>query len=163
MVVDFVIHRAPTYRVATRTLVGSYPSDRRIRAEFETIVAWAGKSGVKTGRWFFRELDGPETPRNKRRWEYGIEMRSRRAVRGEKGLSRKVFPTTTVASVRFNPDKVSPMLVYHGLEGWLWRRKKDREFRESGIWREVYVGNPWKSKRAWANTEVQVPVKRLPR
>ncbi len=158
-----MVHRAPTYRVATQTLVGSYPSDRRIRAEFERISAWARKNGVKTGRWFFRDLDGPDTSSKRRRWEFGIEIRSRRPVRGEKGLSRKVFPPATVVSVRFNPDKVSPMLVYQGLWGWLWWKKKYKEFRESGVWREVYIGNPWKSKRAWANTEIQVPVKRLSR
>ncbi len=60
----------------------------------------------------------------------------------------------------FNPDEVSPRLVYHGLSDWVDRRLKSGRFKEAGPIREVYGGNPWTNGRAWARTEVQVLVKK---
>ncbi|MDV3293875.1 MAG: GyrI-like domain-containing protein [Nitrososphaerales archaeon] len=163
MAVDFVIKRAPGFRVATRILKGTWPGDKAMKKEFAKVSAWARTHDLMTGYWFFRDLDGPETPIKKRRWEVGIQIRSSKPARGEKGLSWKFFPPTTVVAVRFSPDAVSPSLVYYGLGGWFWWQKKEKKFRMAGPMREVYSGNPWKSKRAWANTEIQAPVKRLSR
>jgi effector-binding domain-containing protein len=73
----------------------------------------------------------------------------------------KTLPSSTVATVTFDPDKVSPRVIYHGLVDWLRQREKAGEYKEAGPYREVYLGDPWSSKRAWAHTQVQVPVKRL--
>ena len=61
----------------------------------------------------------------------------------------KELPAQKVASVTFNPDKVfQPRLVYSGIYGWL----KYTGFGDSVPGREVYIGNPWRNPRAWADT-----------
>ena len=160
MTVDFTVWNAPAYRMATKTMVGPWPGDRKLKHEFENLARWARRRGLKTGSWMFRELNGPEVSSKKRKWEVGVEIMSRRPVRGEGGVSIKQLPRSKVVSVTFDPGRVSPELVYLGLEGWLSWRRKHREFKQSGLYREVYRGNPWKSKGAWARTQVQVPIKR---
>ena len=66
------------------------------------------------------------------------------------------LPRQKVASVTFDPDKVDPDLVYYGIEGWL----QYRPFKQAGRSRELYPGSPWTDHRAWANTEIQVPIKK---
>ncbi len=73
----------------------------------------------------------------------------------------KEFPDQLVASVTFDPEKVSPRVVYYGLDGWLDQRSKDHEYKSTGRPREVYRGDPWRSAGAWANVEIQVPVKKM--
>ena len=159
MTVEFVVSNAPAHRVVTKTLVGDWPGDRKLRSEFESVASWARRSGLKTGSWFFRELDDWDTPVKKRRWEVGVEIRTRKSLRREDGLSIKTLPRTKIVTVTFDPDEVSPELVYFGLEGWLWWQRKSKKFRRNGPSREVYRGNPWKSEGAWSHTQLQVPVK----
>ena len=161
MTVDFEMRKAPEYRVATRTLTGAWPGDKALRAEFEKVQAWAKEKGLRTGKWFFREFGDDEMPNAKWRWEMGVEIRGARPVRGGKGIVMKTLPSSPVATVIFDPDKVSPRVIYHGMVDWLKAREKAREYKEAGPYREVYFGNPWTSTKAWANTQVQVPVKNL--
>ena len=161
MTVDFGIRKAPEYRVATRTLTGAWPGDKALHAEFEKVQGWAKEKGLRTGKWFFREFGDDETPDEKWRWEMGVEVRGTRPVRGGKGIVIRTLPSSSVASVTFDPDKVSPRVIYHGLADWLRHREKAGEYKEAGPYREVYQGDPWSSKLAWANTQIQVPVKRL--
>ncbi|MGD1054512.1 MAG: GyrI-like domain-containing protein [Nitrososphaerales archaeon] len=159
MVVDFEIRKVPEYRLATRTLKGSWPGDKVLRSEFESVSNWAREKGTRTGKWFFREFDDDDT---KGRWEVGVEVRSKRHMRGGKGISMITLSSCTVAAVTFNPDQVSPRVIYHGLVDWLRQREKAGEYKVAGPYREVYLGNPWSNRRAWAHTQVQVPVKKLP-
>jgi DNA gyrase inhibitor GyrI len=161
MVVDFVVLKAPGYRLATKTLRGRWPGDKRLRGEFESVSEWAKTKGLRTGKWVFRELEGSDTPETEMRWEVGVEIRSREPVRGGKGISMKTLLPCVVASATFDPDQVSSRLVYHGLSDWLRWREKSGEYKEAGPYREVYVGNPWAKKSAWAHTQVQVPLKKL--
>ncbi|MGD0145405.1 MAG: GyrI-like domain-containing protein [Nitrososphaerales archaeon] len=161
MVVDFEMRKAPEFKLATRTLKGPWPGDRALRSEYEKVLEWAKGKGMKTGKWFFREFDDDDTPPALRRWEAGIQVLGKEPVRGGKGVSVVTLPACTVATVTFNPDQVSPRVVYHGMTDWLRWREKAGEYKESGTYREVYVGNPWSSRRAWAHTQVQVPVKKL--
>jgi DNA gyrase inhibitor GyrI len=78
-------------------------------------------------------------------------------ARREGKIQIKKFPRHMVLSVTFDPEKISPRLVYSGIYGWL--RHSDFEATRSPP-REVYAGNPWTNPHAWANAEVQVPVKR---
>jgi effector-binding domain-containing protein len=160
MAVDFVMRKAPEYRVATRTLTGAWPGDKALRAEFEKVQAWAKEKGLRTGKWFFREF-GDEKPNTKWRWEVGVEIRGARPTRGGKGIVLKTLPSSTVAAVTFDPDKVSPRVIYHGLADWLRVREKAGEYKEAGPYREVYLRNPWTNKKAWTGTQVQVPVRQL--
>ena len=160
MFVDFKIKKFSGCRVASITFVGAYrEGGDMMREEFNHIVKWARKKGVRTGRWFFADLDGSEVPDKKRRWEAAVEVKGAKA-RAQGGIRFREFPDQLVASVTFDPEKVSPRVIYYGLEGWLeWG--EDREYKSAGRPREVYKGDPWKSARAWANVEVQVPVKKL--
>ena len=161
MYVDFKIKKFSGCRAASVTYVGPYrDGGDMMRYEFNQIVKWARKKGVRTGRWFFADLDGPVVPDKKRRWEAAIEVKGAKAE-AQGGIRFREFPDQLVASVTFDPEKVSPRIVYYGLEGWLEQRKKDREYKSAGPPREVYTGDPWRSARAWANVEVQVPVKKI--
>jgi effector-binding domain-containing protein len=159
LTVDFAIKRFYGCTVAAIKYVGGWKGDDMLRGEFKVIQTWAKDKGIKTGRWFFAELDGPEVPDSKRRWEASIEVKGKARSKGN--IKLRSLPPTTVAFVKFDPDKVSARLVYHGLESWLSWKKKEHRYKEAGTWREVYNGDPWTNTRAWANTEVQVPVKKL--
>jgi DNA gyrase inhibitor GyrI len=161
MVVDFTIRRSPGFKLATMTLRGSWPGDRAIRSEFEKLLEWTKAKGLKTGKWVFRELDDQDVPEEKKRWEVGIEVLGKGPFRGGKGVSFKTLPPSTVASVTFDPEAVAARVIYHGLSDWLSWREKYKEYRTEGLFREVYQGNPWTSKTAWARTTVQVPVRKL--
>jgi DNA gyrase inhibitor GyrI len=159
LVVDIRVKKEPSCTVAYLTYVGPYTGDEMLRPEFEELVKWAKKRKLKTGRWFFYELDGPETPGKKRRWEACVEINHKVRTGGK--FAVKKLPAQTVAFVRFNPDEVSARLVYHGLQGWLEWRKKDGTLEEAGEWREVYPDSPWTNEKAWARTEVQAAVNKL--
>jgi len=150
MTVDFAWGKSPRMKVGSIGWKGPW-NERKIRAQFERVERWAHKQGVRTGRWVFRE-PGP------RRWEVAIELRGR--ARSSGGVRTKTFPAVTVARVVFDPDAVSPRLVYHGLSDWLRWRKKAKEIRSVGSSREVYSGNPWTDRRAWSRTEVQFIVRK---
>ncbi len=159
--VDIVVKREKSYKVISKMHVGPYSGDNMLRKEFNDLEGWAKKNQVRTGKWFFVELDGPETPSSKRRWEASIEVKGKLKAKPESGIIFKKIPSELVAGVQFDPDEVSSRLVYHGLECWLDWRRKFHEFEEAGPTREVYPGNPWTDQKAWANLDVQVPVRRL--
>jgi effector-binding domain-containing protein len=150
MVVDFKIKRTPSYRVAAISWKGPW-NERRIRAQFDRIAAWARQSNVRTGLWIFRE---PTT----RTWEVAIEVKG--TARSDGPIRVRTLPAATVASVVFDPNVVSPAVVYHGVTDWLRWRKKDKTIRSVGIYREVYNGDPWRESKAWAHTDIQVVVHR---
>jgi effector-binding domain-containing protein len=127
-----------------------------LRAEFSQLVKWAKKRKLGTGKWMLYFIDEPggRRPANKLRSEACLQIKGRAESEGK--IKVKKLPAQKVASVTFNPDKVSPRLVYSGIYGWL----KWGGFKDTVTGREVYVGNPWRNPRAWVNTEIQVPVKR---
>ncbi len=91
---------------------------------------------------------------NKLRSEACLQIKGNAKSEGK--IKVKTLPAQNVASVTFNPDKVSPHLVYSGIYGWL----RYSGFKDTTQGREVYDGNPWRNPRAWANAEVQVPAKK---
>jgi DNA gyrase inhibitor GyrI len=159
LVVDLRTKNEPSSTVVCLTYVGPYTGDDMMRPEFEELVKWAKKRKLRTGRWFFYEIDGPETPEKKRRWEACIEVN--RKVRTGGKFSIKKLPAQTVVYVRFNPDDVSPRLVYHGIGGWLEWIKNEGKYEDAGSWREVYTDNPWTNAKAWARMEVQAGINKL--
>ena len=150
MVVDFKMKRAPAYRVAYLSWKGPW-NERRIRAQFDRVAKWARKTGLRTGKWIFRE---PGT----RAWEVSIEVRG--PAHPEGPIRLRTLPASAVASVVFDPNVVSPAVVYHGVSDWLRWRKRDKTIRSVGTYREVYDGDPWREPKAWAHTEVQVVVRK---
>jgi len=148
VVVDFKIKRVPSYRVGTLSWKGPW-NERRIRAQFDRIAKWARKSGLRTGKWIFREPGS-------RAWEVSIEVRG--PARSEGPIRVRTIPASTVASVVFDPNIVSPAVVYHGVTDWLRWRKRDKTIRSVGIYREVYDADPWREPKAWAHTDVQIVV-----
>ncbi len=154
MFVDFKVKRAPAHTVASIKRIGSWKSDMW-RKELSQLEKWARKEKLRTGKYFLYELGGSG---NRRRWETCIEIKGKARSHGK--VKVKKLPAETVVSVRFNPDKVSPRLVYHGLSDWVKWRLKDKTFKKIGNSREVYSGNPWRKPRAWARAEVQILVKK---
>jgi hypothetical protein len=150
MVVDFILKRAPRYRVASLTRIGPWTEDN-LRPEFRELVNWARRQRVRTGRWIFWE-------RGRHRWEACLEIRG--SARPEGRIRLKTLPATYVASVAFNPDEISSRVVYHGLSDWTRRRRKDGQIRAVAAVREVYTGDPWRDRKAWANCEVQFLVRK---
>jgi len=157
LTVDFVVRQEPAHRVATKTLKGKWPGDRAVGREYDVLHGWVRARGLRIGKWFFRSLSETETAG---KWEVGIEVRGGKNPRGGEGVSIREFPATTVVAVKFNPSLVSPMVAYSSLEGWMKWAGRPKKYKWNGPWREVYSANPWKSKSAWANTEIQAPLKK---
>jgi DNA gyrase inhibitor GyrI len=150
MTVDFEFKRAPAYRVACIQWKGPW-NESKIRRHFGELAQWAKQQKVRTGKWIFREPD-------ERRWEVCIEVRGR--TRPGRGIRMRTLRASAVARVVFDPDEVSPRVIYHGLNDWLKWRKKEGEVKSVGSSRELYDGDPWKDSKAWAHTEVQYLVRR---
>jgi DNA gyrase inhibitor GyrI len=155
MAVDLRVKPAPSYKVASMLRVGPY-STAMLRSEFTQLVKWAKKRRLRTGKWMMYFIDEPggRRPANRLRSEACLQIKGRAVSEGK--IKVKKLPAQKVVSVTFNPDKVSPRLVYSGIYGWL----RYGGYRDAGLSREVYEGSPWTNPRAWANAEVQVPVKR---
>jgi len=125
------------------------------RSEFNQLVKWAGKKRLRTGKWIVYFIDEWGTkPNQQRRSVACLEIKGRATPEGN--IKIMTLPRRKVASVTFNPDQVSTDLIYHGIEGWL----EYHTFKEAAPSREVYSASPWINRKAWANTEVQVPLKR---
>jgi len=150
MTIDFAWGKAPSLRVGTVSWKGPW-NERKIRSQFERVERWARDQRVRTGRWIFLEP-------GERRWTVAIELKGR--ARGSAGVTTKRLPGGDVARVVFDPDVVSPRIVYHALSDWLRWRRKDHEIRRVVSSREVYEANPWTHPRAWARTEVQFLVRK---
>lgn len=150
MTVDFELGKAPKYRVATLAAKGKW-SENMGRAELGKLQAWAAKNGLKTGKVIFRW--GP-----KESLVVGLEAKGKAKTSG--GIRWQTLRPSAVARVTFDPDVVSPRVVYHGLNDWLRWRKKDHEVKSVGSTRELYSGDPWTNKAAWKNTTVEYLVRR---
>ncbi len=151
MTVDFAIKRAPKYRVASIRWVGPY-QEGRIKSAWDALAKWAKAKGLKTGKWFFAEDgDGP-------RYKFEVAIEVRGTAKSEGKVHLRTFQASPIATVTFNPEEVSPRVIYHGLNDWLRWRKKDKTIKRVRTYREVYTGNPWTDAKAWARAEVQVLV-----
>ena len=155
MVVDIKVRRVPSYTVASMMRIGPYRRDM-LHAEFNQLVNWAKKRKIRTGKWILYFLDEPggSRPMNKLRSEACLQIKGK--ARAEGTIKVKKLPAQKVASVTFDPDEVSPGLVYSGIYGWL----RFAGYKDTGPSRELYIGNPWTNARAWAKAEVQVPVRK---
>ena len=154
MAVDIEIKRTPSYKVAYLVRVGSGSSEP-LRREFQELERWAKKSRVKTGKYIFHFFETGRTP-DRYRFEACLEIKGNPKPEGE--IKIRKLPQLTVARVRFNPEEISPRLVYSGIYGWL---SDNDDYRGSGGYsREIYSGNPWTHSQAWADIEVQVPATR---
>jgi effector-binding domain-containing protein len=153
--VDFKVRVAPSYKVAYIIRYGGYDRQNTWRSEFTQLVKWAGDNKVRTGRWIMYFIDKwGEKPQNKRRSVAALEIKGKAKPEGRIQIMK--IPKHKVVSVVFDPDRVSADLVYRGLEGWL----ESGSYRQAARSREVYNGSPWTNPKAWANCEVQVPIKR---
>ncbi len=150
MTVDFAYRRAPAYRVAYVRWKGPW-SDAAVRRHFRAVADWARRKGLTPGRWIFREPD-------ERSFEAAIEVRG--TARSDRSVRLRTIRASTVASVVFDPEVVSPRVVYHGLIDWLRWQRKDGTIRSTGDYREVYAADPWRDAKAYARTEVQIVVRR---
>ncbi|HKS59398.1 MAG TPA: GyrI-like domain-containing protein [Thermoplasmata archaeon] len=150
MTVDFEFKRAPAFRVGSIRWKGPW-NEKKIRARFGQLMKWAAVQKVRTGKWIFREPA-------EREWEVCLELKGK--ARSGKGVRVKTLRAATVGRVRFDPEAVSPRVVYHGLSDWLRWRRKEGEIKSVVSTREVYDGDPWKNSKVWQNTEVQFVVRK---
>jgi len=150
MTVDFAYGKAPKYRVATLRAKGRW-SENICRPEFAKLVAWAKANRVPTGKWIVRESDMG-------RFEACLEIRGTAKATG--GIRLRTFPASATARVTFDPDVVSPRVVYHGLNDWLRWQKKEGELKAVRGTREVYSGDPWTDQAAWKATTVEFLLRR---
>ncbi len=150
MTVDFSYKRAPSYRVATLTRHGGW-DEKKLRGQFQTLVQWAKKQHLRTGRWLFFEP-------NMKTFIAALEINGK--AKGSGRIRLRTIPAASVASVTFNPDEVSSRIVYHGLSDWLRWQKKQKEIQRVLSAREVYSGDPWSGPKVWAHTEIQFVVKK---
>lgn len=151
MTVDFSFGKSPAMRVASLSWTGPW-NEKKIRAQFERTERWVRAAGGRPGRWIFRES-------GERRWEVSVEVKGAKP-RASGGIRLRTVPAGPVARVVFDPDVVAPHVIYHGLSDWLRWRRKEKEIRSVGEYREVYSANPWSNPRAWSRTEIQVVVRR---
>ena len=155
MIVDIKVKTAPQYKVAYITRTGPYSGQNMWRAELSQLLRWARKKKLRTGKWIMYYIDEwGERPERQRRSAACLEIKGKAEPEGKIKIMR--LPRQKVASVTFNPDKIADRLVYHGIEGWL----QYAPFKAAGPSREVYIGSPWTNRRAWANAEVQVPIRK---
>ena len=150
MTVDFAMGKAPAYRVAVLRAKGAW-SPNICRAEFRKLVAWAKSNRLKTGKWIVRSDDDMK-------FEACLEVRG--AAKPEGGIRMRTFRASPVARVTFDPNVVSPRVVYHGLNDFVRWRKKDGEIKGVGGSREVYDGDPWTNKSAWSHTTIEYLVRK---
>ena len=149
MTVDFEIRRSPGFDTVSVQWTGPW-SEARIRKEFEGLADWLKARKRKVGRWFFLEpRDGV--------WMVAIE--TGKGTRGSGRVRARSFPKSRVVRVTFDPEVVSPRVVYHGLTDFLRWRRKDKTIRSVGAYREVYRANPWTNPKANAQTIVEALVR----
>ena len=155
MKVEIKVKVAPAYNVACLLHTGPYKGQNMWQTEFNELTKWAKKRKLRTGKWIMYFIDNwSEQTQKKRRSIAAIEIKQKAKPEGKIQIMK--LPRHKVVSVTFDPDKVSSDLVYHGLESWL----ESCTYKPTGRSRELYNGNPWTNPHAWANCEVQVPVRR---
>ena len=150
MLVDFSFRRSPKYRVAT--ISGKVPwSESSLRAAFRQLKVWARDNRVRTGKWFILS-------RGRKTWEAGVEIV--RPMRGNGAIHVMMLPATMVASITFDPEKISARVIYHGLLDWLKWRRKAKEISSVGYTREIYSDDPWSNRRAWSRATIEYIVRK---
>jgi hypothetical protein len=147
--VDFELARMPAVRVAVLSRRGPWKEDI-LRSEFRTLTQWASANGLRTGRWIFLWGRGNQSTA-------ALEVLGR--ARSRDGIRVRTLPAARVGRVRFDPEVVSPRVIYHGLADWLMWQRKEKRIRRVLSNREVYEGDPWSRRDAWARTEVQFLVR----
>lgn len=152
---DYSLRTVPACKVACIIRRGPYTGQNMWRHEFNQLTKWAKKHKVRTGKWIMGFIDEwKKVPDKRRRSMACIEIKGKAKAEGR--IQVMTIPRQKVVSVTFDPDKISAGIIYDALESWL----QYKPYRQAARSREVYSGDPWTNKRAWANCEVQVPLKR---
>lgn len=155
MKTEIKVKVAPSYRVAYMIHHGPYTGQNMWRSELKQLSRWAQRRRLRTGKWIMYFIDKwSEKSQKKRRSVAAIEIKGKAKPEGK--IQTMTIPRQKVVSVMFDPNEVSAELVYLGLENWL----ECGTYKQAARSRELYNGDPWTNPRAWANCEVQVPIKR---
>jgi hypothetical protein len=147
--IAFELAKSPSMRLASLAWDGAW-SESRIHGQFRKLASWARQHRLKTGRWVMEE--GGTTD-----FVVGIEVRGSAPL--PNGARWRTLPATRVGRVIYDPDVVSPEVIYHGLSNWLRWRRKEGTIGGIGHYREVYRGDPWTNASAWSHTETQLVVR----
>lgn len=151
MPVDFALKRAPKFRVACLERKGPWRSDL-LRAEFGQLRRWAKVQHLRVGRHIFYEHSFTH-------WEACLEIHGR-APTPSGPIRIKTLPAASVAYIVFDPDRIAPRVIYHGMIDWLRNRRKDGRIGSVQAVREVYAADPWTDAKAGARAEVQFLIRR---
>ncbi|HZY69455.1 MAG TPA: GyrI-like domain-containing protein [Thermoplasmata archaeon] len=152
MTVDFELKKSPAMKVACLAYRGPY-KENMLQKEFRQLTQWAKDGKVRTGHWIF-------SWKGDKRSDACLEIKGTRFPPRPEGVRLATLPATWVARVAFDPEELSPRVVYHGLSDWTRERKKDKTIRAVGSAREVYAGDPWSNKAAWAHCTVEYLVRK---
>lgn len=150
MTVDFELRRSPKLRVASIDYKGPW-RENHLRPQFRELVRWAKQNKVRTGNWIFRE-------RGEKHHQACLVIKGPAHSAGK--VKIRTIPAGWVAAVTFDPEAVSPRVVYHGLSDWTRWRKKDKTIKSVSATREVYSGDPWSDKKAWSRATVEFVVRK---
>lgn len=150
MVVEFELRRSRSFRVASIEARASW-REGLLAPEFRELTAWAKSRKISTGRWIF-------VHRGDDRWEACLEIRGR--AHPTSRIRLKTLPPVDVARCIFDPEEVADRVIYHGLSDWLRELRGGKRIKAVGGSREIYSGNPWSDRRAWARCEVQFVVRK---
>ena len=155
MKVDFKLKVAPSYKVAYLTRYGPYTGQNMWRTEFNRLVTWTRRRKMRTGKWIMYFIDEwGKKPEKERRSVACLEIKGKAVPEGKIQIMK--IPRQKIVSVTFDPDNVSADVIYYALEAWL----ECAPYKQAARSRELYDGNPWTNRRAWANCEIQVPLER---
>jgi hypothetical protein len=152
MTVDFELKRVPGRSVACIAWYGKW-NEKVLKSKFAEIERWARGRRAKTGQYFFYERQAGRLGKEVWHFEACVEVRLR--GRGSEGVRLRSLPAARVAAIAFDPEELSPRIVYHALSDWTRTHRKDKGFGAVGATREVYPGNPWTNAKAWSRAEVQ--------
>jgi DNA gyrase inhibitor GyrI len=154
LIVDFKVKLVPSINVAYIINRGPYKGPNMWRSEFNQLTKWAKKRKLRTGKWIMGYLDKwGKVPDNQRRYIACLEIKGKAKPDGKVQVMK--LPKQKVVSVIFNPDAISADVIYYAIESWL----QYNPYKQIARSREVYTDSPWTNPRAWANCEVQVPLK----
>jgi hypothetical protein len=126
--------------------------EAHVRAQFERIARWARDHHYRTGKWLFVYLNKPSDDR----FQVAIELKGR--ARGDGPIHTRQVAASKVGRVTFDPDVVSPRVIFFGITDWLRWERKEKTIRRTGSYREVYDGNPWTDRKVWSKTTLEVLV-----
>ncbi len=78
--------------------------------------------------------------------------------RGDARVHVRYLPRARVLRGFFNPEEADLTQLWGAVQSRLARLRSTGRIGRSGVYREIYRGNPWKDPGAWQRVEAQIVV-----